>query len=54
MFTVEELANLLKWHKTAIKASLRNMGVNTDEPISEQDAERLALKMKKPWPPSKD
>lgn len=52
MYTLEELANLLNWHKASIKAMLKQMNIPIDDMISEQDAEKLALKMKKPWPPS--
>lgn len=53
-YTIDELAKLLNWHPASIKAFLRNMKVNLEEPISEQNAEALARRLRKEWPPSKD
>lgn len=50
-YTLDELANLLKWHKAAIKVIFRKMNVDPDEPIEEEDAAALAVRLKKEWPP---
>lgn len=51
-YTLDEIAKILKWHKAAIKASLSKMGVDIKKPISEQDAQALAIRMRKTWPSS--
>lgn len=51
VFTLDELAGLLSWHKAALKVMLRKMNVDPDEPVEEIDAAALAERLKKPWPP---
>lgn len=50
IYSIEDLAEALKFNKAAVKAYLRQLKVDTDNPISEQDAKRLAHKMRKDWP----
>lgn len=49
-YSLDELADLLKWHKAAIKVILRKMNIDPDEPIEEIDAAALAAKLRKTWP----
>lgn len=49
-YTLDELSELVSWHKAAIKVILRKMNIDPDEPIEEVDAAALAAKLRKPWP----
>lgn len=49
--TIEELSELLNWHKAALKVVLRKMNIDPDEPIEDEDAEAVAAKLKRKWPP---
>ena len=50
-YTLDEVAELLSWHKSALKVMLRKMNIDPDEPIEEEDAAALAARLKKAWPP---
>lgn len=53
-YTIDQLSKLLKWHPASIKVILKSMKVNVSEPVSEKDAEALAIRLRKEWPPSTD
>ena len=50
-YTLEELANLLNWHKAALKVIARKLNIDPTIPIEDIDAEAIAEKIKRPWPP---
>ena len=50
-YTLEELSKLLTWHKHALKVIARKMNIDPSIPIEEADAEAIAKKLKKEWPP---
>lgn len=49
--TLEELAKLLTWNKHALKVVARKLNIDPNEPIEDVDAEAIANKLKRPWPP---
>lgn len=50
-YTLDELSELLNWHRAALKVMLRKMNIDPDEPIEEEDASAVAARLKKKWPP---
>jgi len=50
-YTLHELAELINWHEAALKVIARKMNIDPNEPIEEEDAEALAKKVKRAWPP---
>jgi len=50
-YTLEELAKLLTWNKHALKVVTRKLHIDPAEPIEDVDAELIANKLKRPWPP---
>ena len=50
-YTLDELSDLLGFHKAKVKVVLRKLFIDPDELIEEEDAELAAQKFRRPWPP---
>jgi len=50
-YTLDELAKLVTWNKHALKVVARKLNIDPNEPIEEVDAEAIAKKLKREWPP---
>jgi hypothetical protein len=50
-YTLEELAKLLTWNKHALKVVARKLNIDPNLPIEDIDAEAIADKLKRQWPP---
>jgi len=51
-YTLEELSQLLKWNKHALKVVARKLDIDPDEPIEDIDAAAIAERIKRQWPPT--
>jgi len=49
-YTLEQLSEMLNWHKSALKVILRKMNIDPDIPIEDEDAAAVAEKLRKAWP----
>jgi len=50
-YTLEKLAKLLTWNKHALKVVARKLNIDPTIPIEDIDAEAIAKKLKREWPP---
>ena len=51
-YSLEELADKVNFNKAYIKVVTRQLGIDSTLPISEEDAARVAERLKRPWPPA--
>ena len=52
-YTLEQLSEMLNWHKAALKVTLRKMNIDPDIPIEYEDAAAVAERLRKAWPVGK-
>jgi len=52
-YTLEQLSEMLNWHKNSLKVMLRKMNIDPDVPIEDEDAAAVAEKLRKAWPVGK-
>ena len=50
-YTIEELSYLTKFNKAYIKMLLKQLSIDSSAPLCEEDAMRVAERLKRPWPP---
>lgn len=50
-YTLQELAELIRWNPSAIKVIARKLNIDPDEPIEEEDAAAIAKRVRRAWPP---
>lgn len=51
-FTLSELEKLVSFNKAFLKVVCKRLQIDSEGTISESDAERIAKKLKRPWPPA--
>ena len=49
-YTLEEIAKRTRFNAAYIKMLMKSLDIDNTMPIKEQDALRIAKKLKRPWP----
>jgi hypothetical protein len=52
-YTIQELAELIRWNPAAIKVIARKLNIDPAEPIEEEDAAAIAKRVRRAWPPER-
>ena len=51
-YSLKELSNLVGFNKSFVKVVAKQLYIDYQEPIREEDAAQIAEKLHRPWPPT--